>query len=102
MDLTIETILIKTFSDPGTREFWETGKSARRPPANLRSVAARKLQMLDSARAFDDLRVPRNNRLHALTGDRAGQFAIRINDQFRLCFVWRDGDAFDVEIADYH
>jgi proteic killer suppression protein len=65
-------------------------------------VARRKLQMLDSAVRLDDLKVPPGNKLHLLVGDRAGQHAIRINDQFRICFIWRDGDAHDVEITDYH
>jgi proteic killer suppression protein len=65
-------------------------------------VTRRKLQMLDSAGRLDDLKVPPGNKLHALMGDRAGQHAIRINDQFRVCFTWRDGDAHDVEITDYH
>jgi proteic killer suppression protein len=58
--------------------------------------------MLDSAGRLDDLKVPPGNKLHALMGDRAGQHAIRINDQFRICFTWKDGDAHDVEITDYH
>jgi proteic killer suppression protein len=58
--------------------------------------------MLDAASSIEDLKVPPGNRLHPLTGDRRGQHAIRINDQFRLCFRWADGDAFDVEITDYH
>jgi proteic killer suppression protein len=94
--------LIKSFGDESTREFWETGKSKRVPPANLRSVAKRKLQMIDAAGRLDDLKVPPGNRLEALKGDRAGQHSIRINDQFRVCFVWKAGDAYDVEIVDYH
>ena len=94
--------MIKSFADEPTRTFWETGKSPRWPPANLRNVAKRKLQLLDAALRLEDLRVPPNNRLHALIGDREGQHAIRINDQFRICFVWRDGDIYDVEITDYH
>lgn len=94
--------LIKSFADAATRDFWETGKSRRWPPANLRAISKRKLIMLDSAKYLEDLKVPPNNRLHPLTCDREGQHAIRINDQFRLCFVWRDGDAYEVEITDYH
>jgi proteic killer suppression protein len=60
------------------------------------------LQMLDAAIRLSDLESPPGNRLHALSGDRKGQHAIRVNDQFRVCFVWKDGDAYDVEIADYH
>ncbi len=65
-------------------------------------AALRKLLLLNSARRLDDLRIPPGNRLEALKADREGQFSIRINDRYRICFNWRDGDAFDVEIADYH
>ena len=68
----------------------------------IENVARRKLNMLHAARKLDDLKVPPGNKLHKLSGDRAGQHAIRINDQFRVCFTWRDGHAYDVEIADYH
>jgi toxin HigB-1 len=80
---------------------WLTGKSRKFPP-NLIRVALRKLLLLNSARRLDDLRVPPGNRLEALKADREGQFSIRINDQFRICFTWKDVDAFDVEITDYH
>ena len=69
---------------------------------NFRAVAERKLQMLHRATRLDDLRSPPNNRLEALKGDRAGTYSIRINDQWRLCFRFEDGHAFDVEIVDYH
>lgn len=80
---------------------FETGKS-RKIPANLRSVAARKLFILDSAVRLEVLRAPPGNRLEVLRGDREGQCSIRINDQYRICFVWREADAYDVEIVDYH
>jgi proteic killer suppression protein len=70
--------------------------------ANIRHVAERKLQMLHRAATLDDLRIPPNNRLEALKGGRKGQHSIRINDQWRLCFVWRDGHAWLAEIVDYH
>ena len=70
--------------------------------ANLRTAAERKLQMLHRATRLDDLRIPPNNRLEALKGDRAGQHSIRVNDQWRVCFVWTGSDAIDVEIMDYH
>lgn len=70
--------------------------------ANIRSVAERKLQMLNRAICLDDLRVPPNNRLETLTRDLKGQYSIRINDQWRVCFAWVDGHARDVEIVDYH
>jgi proteic killer suppression protein len=94
--------VIKTFADKSTKELWDTGKSQGMPPANLRSAARKKLAMLHSAGRLEDLRIPPGNRLEELRRDRAGQHSIRINDQFRVCFVWRDGDAFDVEITDYH
>jgi len=93
---------IKSFADKDTKEFWDTGKSRGMPPANLRNVAKRKLAVLNSAARIEDLRVPPGNRLEALHDDRKGQHSIRINDQFRVCFVWLDGDAYDVEITDYH
>ena len=71
-------------------------------PSDILSVARRKLRMLDAAIGLEDLRIPPNNRLEALKGDRAGQHSIRINDQWRLCFVWRNGAAHDVEMVDYH
>jgi proteic killer suppression protein len=94
--------VIKTFADKNTKGFWDTGKSQGMPPANLRSAAKKKLAMLHSAGRLEDLRIPPGNKLGALHHDRIGQHSIRINDQFRVCFVWRDGDAFDVEITDYH
>jgi proteic killer suppression protein len=94
--------LIKSFADEETREFWETGRSRRRPPANLRKIAKRKLEILDAATSLEDLAIPPGNRLHALHGDRAGQYAIRINQQYRICFAWLGRDAYEVEITDYH
>lgn len=92
--------MIKTFCSADTRELFD-GKRVRRW-INIETVAMRKLAMLNRAALLDDLRIPPANRLEALKGDRAGQHSIRINDQFRLCFRWRDGDAYDVEIVDYH
>ena len=94
--------MIRGFRNEDTRRFWETGKSRRIPPPSLRRATLRKLLTLDSAARLEDLRVPPDNRLEALKGDRAGQHSIRINDQFRICFVWRDGNAYDVEVVDYH
>ncbi|MBI3646435.1 MAG: type II toxin-antitoxin system RelE/ParE family toxin [Acidobacteriales bacterium] len=82
-------------------ELWQAGKS-RRLPAGLRRVAIRKLAQLHFAKILDDLRAPPGNRLEALRGDRLGQHSIRINDQFRVCFVWRGGNACEVEIVGYH
>jgi proteic killer suppression protein len=91
--------VIKSFADPVSEEIWRTGKTRGSPPA---SVTRRKLAMLDAATKIDDVRVPPGNRLEKLPGDRRGQHSIRINNQYRICFVFRDGDAFDVEITDYH
>lgn len=71
-------------------------------PSQIARVARRKLVALDVAKRLDDMRQPPGNRLEALVGDRAGQYSVRINDQWRLCFIWRDGDAYDVKIVDYH
>jgi proteic killer suppression protein len=93
--------MIASFKDADTKLLYETGKS-RRIPAGIRRAAMRKLVMLDKVQKLEYLRIPPANHLEALAGDRAGQHSIRINDQFRLCFVWREGDAYDVEIVDYH
>jgi len=69
---------------------------------DIQQVALRKLRMLNNAATITDLRIPPANRLEKLTGDRAGQYSIRVNDQWRICFIWRDQDAYDVEITDYH
>ena len=92
--------MIATFADEDTRRLAE----GRRAPAYLavERVAQRKLRQLEVAATLEDLRVPPGNRLEALKGDRLGQHSIRINDQFRLCFVWSEGRAYDVEIVDYH
>ncbi len=94
--------MIKSFADRGTQRFWETGTSKGMPPANLRHVALRKLLMLETAEKLEDLRRLPGTALEELTGDRKGQCSIRINQQFRVCFVWRGGHAYDVEIVDYH
>ncbi|MFZ0770967.1 MAG: type II toxin-antitoxin system RelE/ParE family toxin [Candidatus Sulfotelmatobacter sp.] len=91
--------MIKTFANKRAAEIWTTGKTGGSPPA---SVTKRKLAMLDGAMALDDLKCPPGNYLEKLRGDRQGQYSIRINDQYRICFVWRGGDAFEVEITDYH
>lgn len=93
--------MIKTFADRDTQTLYLTGKSRRFPP-DIARRAVRKLEYVDLAVRLDDLRVPPGNRLHALTGDRAGEHAIAINDQWRICFRFDDGDAYDVELTDYH
>lgn len=92
--------MIKTFHCKDTQALFE-GKCPRRFRA-FAVVAERKLQMLDDACSLEDLRSPPGNRLEALRGDRKGQFSVRINDQWRVCFRFEDGNALDVEIKDYH
>ncbi|MBM3147118.1 MAG: type II toxin-antitoxin system RelE/ParE family toxin [Actinobacteria bacterium] len=93
--------MIKSFADAQTQSLYVTGRSRRLPPEIVRR-AVRKLEYLDLATRLDDLRVPPGNRLHALEGDRRGQYSISINDQWRICFRLMDSDAHDVEITDYH
>jgi toxin HigB-1 len=93
--------LIVNFKDRETEILWETGKS-RRLPASIRNVAGKKLAILDAAVELLELLAPPGNRLEKLTGSRAGQYSIRVNDQYRVCFVWKNGNAHDVEIVDYH
>lgn len=93
--------MIKTFADKRTEELYVYGK-AKRVPLDLARRATRKLEYIDLATCLDDLRVPAGNRLHALSGERDGQHAISVNDQWRICFRFIDGDAYDVEFCDYH
>lgn len=93
--------MIKTFADKATAAVF-LGVRPKRMNADLAAAARRKLARIDAAVRLGDLMVPRGNRLEGLAGDRAGQHSLRINDQWRLCFTWRDGHAFDVEIVDYH
>jgi proteic killer suppression protein len=93
--------VIKTFTDRHTQEVYATGKSKRFPP-DIAKRAMRKLEYIDLATRLDDLKVPPGNRLHELEHDRTGQHSISVNDQWRICFRFVDGDAYDVEITDYH
>lgn len=93
--------MIKTFADKDTEELFCEGASKRVPP-NVQARTTRKLDMLDAAISIADLRVPPGNRLPALRGDREGQHAIAINDQWRICFRFDHDDVYDVEICDYH
>jgi len=93
--------VIKSFANRRTQRLYATGKTKDLPP-DLGRRAARKLEYLNLATRLDDLRNPPGNRLHALAGDRKGQHSISINDQWRICFRFDDGDVFDVEICDYH
>lgn len=94
-------LVIRSFADKRTEELFVTGVARRLPP-DVATRAARKLEYVDLANRLDDLKVPPGNRLHALKGDRKGQHAIAVNDQWRICFRFVDGDAYDVEICDYH
>ena len=94
-------LMIIGFKDRETEKVWE-GNVSRRLPNDIQATARRKLRMLNNAHHLDDLRVPPANRLEALKGKRKGQYSIRINDQWRICFVWADGNASEVEIVDYH
>lgn len=93
--------MIKSFASKETERLFATGKS-RRLPSDLLRRAVMRLTQLDAAVRIEDLREPPSNRLEALRGDRAGQWSIRVNDQWRLCFRFTHGEAFDVEIVDYH
>jgi len=93
--------VIRSFADKRTAALF-AGHAVRGLPHQLQRRARAKLQALDAARRLDDLRVPPGNRLEALKGDRTGRHSIRINDQWRICFAWRDGEAWEVEIVDYH
>lgn len=92
--------MIKSFKSAEMQEFYESRSSRRW--ASIESVALRKLDQIEAAVNLSDLHVPPGNRLELLKGGRAGQHSIRVNDQFRICFTWRDGGAHDVEITDYH
>jgi len=93
--------MIASFRDRETATIWQ-GRRSRRLPGDIQPGALRKLRLLNNADRLDDLRVPPGNRLEALHGGRLGQHSIRINDQWRICFIWREGHAHEVEIVDYH
>lgn len=92
--------MIQSFKNADTRELYETGSNRRW--ATIKAVAVRKLDQIEAATNLNDLRIPAGNRLEPLKGDRAGQHSIRINDQYRICFVWKKDGAHAVEITDYH
>lgn len=93
--------MIKSFRDRDTEQIFNR-RRVRRLGTDVQKAALRKLRMLDAATSIDDLRVPPSNRLERLRGDRAGQYGIRVNRRWRICFRWHTGDAHDVEIVDYH
>lgn len=93
--------MISSFKCKETKKIFY-GQFARKLPQNIQRIAARKLEQLHAATVLETLRIPPENRFEALSSDRQGQYSIRINSQWRVCFVWRDSNAFDVEIVDYH
>ena len=93
--------MLKSFKDKETERLFSREPSRKLSPEMLR-IGLRKLSMLNRAKTFDDLRIPPGNHLEALKGDRLGQYSIRINDRWRICFVWEQGDIYEVEIVDYH
>lgn len=93
--------MIRSFADVETALIWD-GRRSRKLPSDIQTIALRKLRMLNQARVLTDMRIPPGNRLELLKGNRAGQHCIRINDQWRVCFIWDDGGPRDVAIVDYH
>jgi proteic killer suppression protein len=93
--------MIQSFADPEAELIW-SGLRSRKLPADIQNIALRKLRLLNQARVIGDLRIPPGNRLEALKADRHGQHSIRINDQWRICFVWNEGGPTRVEIVVYH
>ena len=93
--------MIKAFKDSETENIYSREGSRKLPP-DIQQVALRKLRMINNAKNVIDLLIPPANRLEKLSGNRTGQYSIRINDRWRICFAWKDGDAMDVEITDYH
>jgi toxin HigB-1 len=93
--------MIRSFADKETEKVWAEERSRKLPP-DIQVPALRKLQLIDAAGSIEDLRIPPGNRLEQLGGDRQGGWSIRVNQQWRICFAWRDGNAEDVEICDYH
>jgi toxin HigB-1 len=93
--------VIKSFRDKETEKIYSRERSAKLP-GDIQQIALRKLRMINNAQNIHDLRIPPSNRLEKLGGDRKGQYSIRINDQWRICFEWKDNNAYNVEIKDYH
>ncbi len=93
--------MIRSFADKETERIWN-GDLSRRIPNQIQALARRKLRMLNAAQRLDDLRIPPANRLEGMKGKRTGQYSIRINDQWRICFLWNEGQCDEVEIVDYH
>ena len=94
--------MIRSYRNKDIQALIEGGKRVKGRPSDVQRRIVLKLQMLHAAENLDDLKIPPGNRLEPLRGDRKGQHSIRINNQYRICFIWRDGDAYEVEVADYH
>jgi len=93
--------MIKSFKDKETEKVYSR-EGSNKLPRDIQQVALRKLRMINNAKNLNDLRIPPANRLEKLKGTREGQYSIRINDQWRICFIWQEADSYDVEITDYH
>jgi proteic killer suppression protein len=93
--------MIKSFKSKEAEKIYQ-GRHSKRVPKDIQRIAARKLEMLAAASELKSLRIPPSNRLEKLKGKRVGQYSIRVNDQWRICFIWKAGDAYEVEIVDYH
>ncbi|WP_426131629.1 type II toxin-antitoxin system RelE/ParE family toxin [Pararhizobium sp. PWRC1-1] len=93
--------MIKSFADRETESIW-SGRRSRRLPGEIQVIALRKLRLINAANSVNDLRIPPRNRLEMLKGNRSGQYSIPVNDQWRICFTWQEGEANNVEITDYH
>lgn len=93
--------MIKSFKDKETEKVYQRERS-KKLPGDIQQTALRKLRMINNAQNINDLRIPPANRLERLSGERVGQYSIRINEQWRICFTWHGSDAYDVEITDYH
>jgi len=93
--------MIQSFADKETERLW-LGRRSRKLPADIHSRAVTKLNLIDAAETLDDLKSPPSNRLHDLSGDREGQHSVSINMKWRICFVWKDGNAYDVEVTNHY
>jgi len=93
--------MIRSFKSKETEKIW-TGEFSKKLPTDIQKIMRRKLRMLNNSTDLSDLKIPPSNNLEPLKGDRKGQYSIKVNDQWRICFVWKDGDCYNVEIVDYH
>ena len=90
-----------SFLDKESKKIWNS-KFSKKYPIDIQKKAKMKMELLNSIKVLDELKIPPSNRLHSLQGDRKGQYSISINDQYRICFIWRDNNVYNVEMADYH